>query len=155
SLAVPGFDVRFSALQQVNTPHPLSVPVLNQAEVLGTANFPGCNGNTRVMHVGAGVPGATESQGPRTFFSPPLFNGGLTTTAVVAASQLWQKGTIAGDTRASAVSIDLATGQGNLQGGAGPAAGGQMQGLKSMLTNGYAFQENLAFAACGVQSDVT
>jgi hypothetical protein len=153
SLPVPGMDVRFSALQQVNTPHPLTLPTLNTGEA--DANFglvaqPGCNGNVRVAHVGPGLPSGTESLGPRNLMI--LKNNKL---ATVAVSQLWQKGTIAGDTRASAVTVDGDfSGGGNLQGAAAPAAGGQFQGLKSMLTKQYAFQDNLAFV-CGVQSDVT
>jgi hypothetical protein len=157
SLPVPGFDVRFSALQQVNAPHPISVPVLNTGEAdsnVGLVALPGCNGNTRVMHVGPGFPSSTESQGPR------FMIGLQATLAATAASQLWQKGTIAGDTRASAVVIpptgNPATypGQGSLQGAAGPVAGGVYQGLKSMLVKEYSFQDNLGFV-CGVQSDVT
>src|SRR5262249_40028127 len=96
SLPVPGFDVRFSALQQVNTAHPLTLPTLSLGEsdaANGTVvNFPGNNGNLRVAAL---VPGPTQSQGPRTLMDPsqPVF---------VAPKQLWQRGTIAGDTMASA-----------------------------------------------------
>jgi hypothetical protein len=150
SLPVPGFDVRYSAPQQVNTPHPLTVPTLNSSEADANAGLvasPGCNGNVRVAST---TPGSTQSLGPRS-----LMGLSLPSNAAVAVSQLWQKGTIAGDTMAAAVAIGAngpgsSPGDGNLQG----VTVGPFQGLKSMLPKQYAFQDNLGFV-CGVQSDVT
>lgn len=143
SQTVPSTDVRFTAAAvQVNAgavTHPLQVPTLNtgEASTAGISAVAGHNGNTRT--------GA-----PRKLFD--IGNNGVGPAFGVAMSnQVYQRGTISGDTRASDVEAGLGAngiGNGNTQGG----ATGTYQGLKGQFVHEYILQENLG-VVCGVQSD--